>query len=123
MYIPKRYGESQVTSCPFCGKQSTAKNKQGVLVCGSHKDTDLEDIKCLCGSWLELRTGKWGPYFNCIKCGNINFKKGLEMRANVKIVAHQTQKKEEVKEVAKEKSKDLPKETTVTAEDIELYWT
>jgi len=75
----KKYGESRLDKCPFCSKQATAKNKQGLLVCLEHKEFVLPDIKCLCGSWLDIRSGKYGPYFVCINCGNINLKKGLEM--------------------------------------------
>src|SRR3989344_3706101 len=79
MYIPKRYGESKIDNCAFCSKQGIVKNKQGLIVCSVHKDSILPEIKCVCGNYLELKTGKFGPYFNCLNCGNINLKKGLEM--------------------------------------------
>jgi hypothetical protein len=79
MYIPKRYGESRIDTCPFCGKQGTLKSRQGLIVCAEHKDSILPDIKCVCGSCLDLVTGKFGPYFVCLNCGNINLKKGLEL--------------------------------------------
>jgi transcription elongation factor Elf1 len=79
MYIPKRYGESKTFECPFCGKESIAKNSQGLNVCQDHKDRNLPDIKCVCGSYLDIRVGKFGPYFNCINCGNLNLNKGLEL--------------------------------------------
>ena len=128
MYIPKRYGESKITKCAFCEKQSTAQNQQGVLVCSAHKNFQLDDIKCFCGSWLELRAGKWGPYYNCIRCGNVNFKKAMEMKSGMKIVAHQEQKKEEAKEPIKEKTFEKqssitkPREITITSDDIDLDW-
>jgi hypothetical protein len=78
MYIPKKYGQSKVENCPFCGKIGTTKNKQGLAVCTSHKDETLQDVKCVCGEWLEPREGKWGAYFHCLNCGNINLKKALE---------------------------------------------
>lgn len=80
MYIPKRYGQSKDVSCPFCGKQAIAKNKQGLNVCMEHKTQVMEEIKCTCGSWLEQKVGKFGPYFNCLNCGNINFNKAMEMK-------------------------------------------
>jgi hypothetical protein len=89
MYIPKKYGQSKVDACPFCQKQAVTKNKQGLNVCIAHKDSALPDVKCVCGSYLELKTGKFGPYFNCINCGNINLNKGLEILSTM-------QKKEKV---------------------------
>lgn len=79
MYIPKQYGRSRVDNCPFCSKVSTSKNDQGIPVCQAHKKQRLESVKCACGEWLDLLEGKWGPYFRCSHCGNISFKKGIEM--------------------------------------------
>ena len=79
MYIPKRYGQSKVDQCPFCGRHATTSNPQGVPVCTSHKESKLEDIRCVCGEHLEVRTGKFGAYFSCINCGNVNMKKILEL--------------------------------------------
>ena len=78
MRIPKRYGESRIENCPFCGKQATTTSVQGIPVCSKHKEEYIE-LKCACGSWLEVKAGKWGPYFYCINCGNINFKKVMDM--------------------------------------------
>ena len=78
MYIPKRYGQSKIDNCPFCGKQATLLNSQGVPTCISHKEEQLENLKCACGSTLDLLTGKFGVFFSCMKCGNINFRKMLE---------------------------------------------
>ena len=81
MYIPKKYGQYKEEKCPFCSNRAIAKNKQGLNVCNDHKTKSLEDIKCLCGSYLDIRIGKFGPYFNCVNCGNMNLKKGLEMQS------------------------------------------
>ena len=80
MYIPKKYGESKRTNCPFCDKAATTHNAQQVPVCRLHKERELEDIKCFCGSYLALEIGKYGPYFSCVNCRNLSFSKGLEMR-------------------------------------------
>ena len=77
MYIPKAYGQSGVDSCPFCGKVSLVKNKQGIPVCTNHKGAMLSEMRCACGKWLDLHQGKWGPYFHCENCGNMNLKKAL----------------------------------------------
>ncbi len=79
MYIPKRYGQSKSEPCPFCERQSLAINEQGVAVCLAHKDKLLTNLKCLCGDYIDIRTGKFGAFAVCINCGNINLKKILEV--------------------------------------------
>lgn len=79
MRIPKRYGQSKVEKCPFCDEMATIKNSQGVPVCRFHKYFELKNLKCVCGEWLDVCSGKYGPYFRCMNCGNINFRKGLEI--------------------------------------------
>jgi hypothetical protein len=81
MFIPKRYGQSKKTDCPFCGKPAIAQNTQGIPTCPAHKEKPLGEMKCMCGSWLELRQGNWGPYFNCTKCGNLTLAKALARAA------------------------------------------
>ncbi len=83
MFIPKKYGSSKRTNCPFCDKLATTHNNQEVPVCRIHKSRELEDIKCLCASYLALEIGAYGPYFSCVNCGNLSFRKGLEMRRPV----------------------------------------
>ena len=78
MYIPKKYGQSKIDRCPFCKKQATLMNKQNVPVCVSHKNEVLDNLKCACGSTLYIMHGKFGIFFSCIKCGNMNLKKILE---------------------------------------------
>lgn len=79
MYIPKRYGESKIEGCPFCGMQSTTTNSQGVPVCQTHKNSELIDMKCICGEYLDIKKGKFGMFFTCMNCGPISMKKALEM--------------------------------------------
>ncbi len=78
MFIPKKYGQSKIDLCPFCQKHATIKNSQKVPVCSAHKEQILDDVKCLCGSTLEMLNGKFGIFFSCIKCGSMNLKKVLE---------------------------------------------
>lgn len=85
MYIPKRYGQSKVDKCPFCNQQATTKNKQDIPVCLRHKESVLEEMKCVCGSWLERRNGKFGVFFTCLKCGNLNMNKVLEINEAIKL--------------------------------------
>jgi len=79
MYIPKQYGKSKVEKCPFCEQQATITNKQGLIVCRSHSNAKLGDMKCLCGKYVDLKIGKWGVYFSCLSCGNMNAKKIFEV--------------------------------------------
>ena len=79
MHIPKRYGQSKIDKCPFCQKQSTTLNNQGVPVCASHKEELLDDLKCVCGSILDILHGKFGVFFSCMKCGNMNLRKVMEI--------------------------------------------
>ncbi|MAF35242.1 hypothetical protein CMO91_05340 [Candidatus Woesearchaeota archaeon] len=110
MRIPKRYGQSQVLSCPFCGKQAVTKNKQKVPVCMKHKDSVIDNWKCVCGSFLDIQEGKWGPYCRCIKCGAVNFKRALELNPMP-----------EVKEDPKTEVKTVPKQETVKADDPRYF--
>ncbi len=77
----KAYGEYQIKSCPFCSRQATQKNEFGLEVCYQHLKAKMEEIKCTCGSWLEQKSGKFGTYYNCLNCGNLNFQKAMEIKA------------------------------------------
>ena len=78
MFIPKKYGQSKIDKCPFCQKQATSLNSQDVPVCPSHKEEILDDLKCVCGSTLEILHGKFGVFFKCLECGSMNLRKALE---------------------------------------------
>ncbi len=92
MYRKKQYGVSQISECPFCGKQSTVQNNQGIPVCARHKDSILNDMKCVCREYLDLAHGKYGAYFTCINCGNISMKKALSMNNVVDMSKKQVSK-------------------------------
>ena len=81
MYIPKKYGHSKIDKCPFCDKHAITMNSQNVPVCSAHKEELLDDLKCVCGSTLDMMHGKYGIFFSCIKCGNMNLKKVLKFNA------------------------------------------
>ena len=113
----KTYGSYKTSSCPFCGKLATSKNEQDMDVCRLHTKTTLPEAKCVCGSWLELRSGKYGPYFNCINCGNVPYNKGLEIRELVKVdFVDEIKPKIEKKPIKKER-----KEITITSDDVEYF--
>lgn len=75
MHLPKRYGQSSVSQCPFCGGQAFAKNDQGIPCCTKHKTLKMPDVKCICGGWLDQRESKFGVFYTCMKCGPISFSK------------------------------------------------
>src|SRR3989338_5088219 len=79
MYIPKKYGQSKIEKCPFCDKSSTIMNSQKVPVCTEHKNETLDDLKCVCGETLDILHGKFGVFFSCMKCGNMNMRKMMEV--------------------------------------------
>jgi hypothetical protein len=77
MYLPKRYGEAKLAMCPFCSRGAYSKNPQGIPVCSDHTTTTVGNVTCSCGQLLDLREGKWGPFFLCVNCGPVNFNKAL----------------------------------------------
>jgi hypothetical protein len=133
MRIPKRYGQSKSNKCPFCGIEAVFHNAQGIPVCRKHKDMNLNDLKCMCGESLESRTGKFGAYFHCMNCGNVNFRRALEVnegRLNrqkmPEIVTREKKynnpkKFEEVKSELK-KEKSGPTETTVRSDELDFMF-
>ena len=118
MFIPKRYGQSKADLCPFCRKDATTKNKQQVPVCFTHKTNILKDLTCFCGDYLELKDGKFGIYFNCTNCGNINIKKALEMNPEL----GNEQKTAENHKAGKSQKQDK-KEITITSDDVDITYT
>lgn len=79
MRFRKTYGQSRIENCPFCQKPGVVKNSQGISVCVKHQKEILKDLKCVCGQKVEIRHGKYGVFFNCINCGNLNLRKILEI--------------------------------------------
>ena len=107
MHFRKVYGESKVEACPFCEKRAVIKNKQDIPVCLRHKGRELTNLKCMCGDWLDVRTGKWGPFFSCMRCGNVNFRRGLEMNPQLK---------------EPEKEPTQKKEIVIRSDELDLYY-
>ena len=77
----KVYGQSKESFCPFCSKQATVTNKDGILTCRHHINKEFPVIRCACGDYLDQKSGKYGPYFVCINCGTISYAKGMELKA------------------------------------------
>ena len=123
MRLKKKYGDYRVDSCPFCGVRATTENNQGVPVCIKHKDEKLLDLKCVCGDWLDVKKGKFGPYFNCFKCGNISFSKAMEL--NQIVAKPKNTETKEAKTVTSKKDetpKEKRKEIQITSDDIGITY-
>ncbi len=121
----KVYGQSKMESCAFCGSIATQQNEQGVNVCRHHTKSAIEEIKCTCGSWLDQRSGKFGPYFRCVNCGNMNFQKAMEIKAITMKDVQKAAPKVEVKKVERTfgtpKPAEKAKEITITSNDVEYF--
>lgn len=76
--MPKIYGEYKTTDCPFCGKQAHFANKAKLPVCKDHKDTEYPSYRCPCGDWIDIKSGRFGTYGSCMRCGNVQLSKILE---------------------------------------------
>lgn len=114
MYIPKRYGQSKIEQCPFCQRQATAMNRQKVPVCPIHRGEILDDMKCACGSGLEMLHGKFGIFFSCMKCGKMNLRKVLEFNVVKPKIKNEnfSRRNEEIQS---------KKETTVRSDDPRYF--
>ena len=115
----KVYGESFLKNCPFCGRMATQKNDNGQEVCPTHRNTALQDIKCTCGKWLEPQAGKFGNYYRCENCGNVNANKAQQIQnvtQETSPAPEKTIKPEPPKIFRKE-----PTETTITSHDEEYF--
>ncbi len=120
----KVYGESYVQHCAFCASIATQQNEAGVYVCHRHRQERLQEVKCTCGSWLEQKSGKYGPYFHCYKCGNVPFKKGLELKELQESPPALAIKKSDLS--IPEKRANFPekkerKELTISTNDVEYF--
>jgi hypothetical protein len=126
MRFQKKYGESKIEECPFCGKQSTTVNKQDIPVCMKHKDTLMQEIKCMCGEYLEPRRGKYGLYFLCQRCGIVNRRKAFE--TNTVKEFHETENEASVRVFKEEKQEQkinreptIRREITIDTNDVEWF--
>lgn len=100
MRIPKRYGQSHVDRCPFCESIAVTESIDGVPVCAKHKEAKMPELRCACGEYLDLMKGKFGSYFRCMRCGNISFRKAMEM--NPGLESSPKEKKQAANETKKE---------------------
>ena len=118
MHIPKRYGQSKIDTCPFCQKTATSMNSQKVPVCATHKDEILDNIKCVCGDTLDVLNGKFGVFFSCIKCGNMNLRKVMEFNS---IKPKQEIRTQEKNPIQKSNYQTKKTEITVRSDDPRYF--
>lgn len=134
--FPKRkdYGSYKTAKCPFCYRTGTFKNAQGLEVCKQHQESILEEIRCTCKGRLEPRSGKFGPYFHCENCGNVNYDKGMkikEMTTPIKLDEPESKPINPASASFAQKTsfsqkkptliKSNPKEITITSNDVEYF--
>ena len=124
-YRKKVYGSYKKITCPFCERNSTQKNEQGLDVCHLHTKQVFPEIKCLCGSWLELRSGKFGAYFNCLKCGNMNYDKAMTIKENTdkkfEKEIEKNQPESKIERVYSKTTVKKKKEIVITSNDVEYF--
>ena len=77
--MKKIYGLSRKENCYFCSKSATTLNSQGVPSCINHKENTVEKRRCVCGFDMEVKKGKYGPFFLCQNCGPKSFEKAENM--------------------------------------------
>lgn len=119
MHIPKRYGQSKINRCPFCEKQSTTENIQGIPTCSVHKKEELLDFKCVCGEWLDIKKGKYGAFFLCMNCGPISLSKALEINP---IKPRQEPKQTEKNESSSKKKPADKEKREITIRSDEMWF-
>ena len=119
MYIPKRYGQSRTDSCPFCDRQATNLNSQGIPVCVKHRNAKLSDMRCACGELLDIRQGKFGVFFSCMSCGSQSMSKVFSIN-EVKYVSG-TPKQETPSAPKKNFNRRKPKEITIRSDDPRFF--
>lgn len=114
----KVIGQYQTPECPFCGKRALSVNSQKVPVCVEHKNKVIPEKRCSCGSWLALLHGKYGPFFNCVKCGNMSYTKGNERASIIETKQEaRSETQDERGKIQKDKSesrKEIPEERVST---------
>lgn len=86
-----------------------------IPVCLAHKKEFLNDMKCICGEELDIRTGKYGVFFTCIRCGNMNLRKVLEINPKPVPKTNNTSNNKE------NKQKKEPTIITTTSDDPRFF--
>jgi hypothetical protein len=129
----KVYGKSKDNECLFCGAVAFVKNDQQAPTCLAHKQERIGDMKCLCGSWLDIRESKWGVFFTCMSCGVLSLRKVKEIHPEAFIAKTESRKQMTVMDgrvpVTSHRTTQViansqsPKgEVVITSDDVDLYY-
>lgn len=121
MRIPKVYGASREDACFFCGSRALAENSQGLPVCIPHKKAEIGNLKCICGEYLDVKKGKYGAFFLCMRCGPVNLRKAKEFN-DVKDVSQESAAANEQKDLGRKEPRkktdwEPQKEITILPDD------
>lgn len=115
----KVYGQSKDNLCAFCDNRALSENSQGLMVCKEHKNEVMQDTKCVCGEYLEIKKSKWGAFYLCKNCGPMNMKKGSEMDGD----GYKLNKKYRDKKIKdKEKKIKYEKDRVYGISELEDMW-
>ncbi len=135
----KIYGQSKTNECLFCGAVAFVKNEQQAPTCLAHKQERIGDMKCLCGSWLDIRESKWGVFFTCMSCGVLSLRKVKDIHPEAFVPKTENRKQTAVggtqtagsgRQTQKTTSTRLPTidslrptgEVFITSDDVDLYY-
>jgi hypothetical protein len=111
---------TMMENCPFCGRQAIIENEQGLPVCTAHKDKLMPEMRCACGQYLLMQKGKFGIFFNCLRCGNVSLKKALEYNDIMKPEpAKRVEETISKKGISKESNK--PQNITIRSDDPDYF--
>jgi hypothetical protein len=80
-------------------------------------------MKCACGSWLDMKQGKYGVFYVCLHCGPINMRKALDM--NTEGAGYKLQKPSSLQphtETVSYKKSEIKqkKEITISSEELDF---
>jgi predicted RNA-binding Zn-ribbon protein involved in translation (DUF1610 family) len=113
----KIYGQSRDDKCVFCSIQASVKNSQGFPTCISHKNKVMDDKKCTCGEWMDIKQSKWGAFFLCPNCGP----RSLSKTENMETTGYKLNKKFRNENVVRKKINYDPNKL-YTIDELEMMW-
>ena len=67
--------------CVFCKKAALHENDQDLPVCKDHKNKEMQDKRCICGEYMDVKKGRWGAFYLCPQCGPHSLSKAQGMDA------------------------------------------
>lgn len=112
----KVYGQGKQEICAFCGAKAFSENSQGLPVCASHKKKLMEDKKCVCGEYLEIKKSKWGAFYVCKNCGPVSLSKASDTDTSGYKLNKKFRKNIKPKEIKYEKNR------IYTIKELEALW-